>query len=194
MNDDGLVSGLQSGDEKSFRLIVEQHQRKVINICYRFVHNRAEAEDLAQETFIEVYRSIKHFRGQSSLSTWIHRIAVSKSLDFVRKQSRQKRGGKLRAFLGLNNSTSEIPAPELTRPDKVHEQQQQRDILRRALNTLPKNQQIAFVLSKYNGMSYQKIADTLKTSVSAVESLIFRAKKNLQKNLKSYYEGIERNT
>ena len=98
VTEEQLLADLRTGEPGAFRQLVELHQHNVINICYRFVHDKAEAEDLAQETFIEVHRSIGGFRGQSSIDTWIHRIAVSKSLDFVRKQGREKRGGKQRAL------------------------------------------------------------------------------------------------
>ena len=188
MKDEELLSALQDGRDDAFRQLVEIHRRKVINICFRFVHDEADAEDLAQETFVEVHRSIGSFRGQSSLSTWIHRIAVSKSLDFVRKHSRQKRGGKFRALLRLDDTAGEIPAPDKTRPDEVLEQQQRRQILGKALAKLPQKQHAAFVLSKYDGMSYQEVAETIGTTVAAVESLIHRAKMSLQKSLRSYYE------
>jgi len=188
MNDEQLVEGLVNGQAGAFRELVERHQHKLINICYRFVHNKSEAEDLAQETFLEVYRSIDRFRGQSSLSTWIYRIAVSKSLDFVRKQSREKRGGRLKALLRLDDSTIEIPAPSSTVPDRVMEQKERQRVLQSALARLPDKQHVAFVLSKYDGLSYQEIAETMKTSVSSVESLIHRAKNNLQKGLRRYYE------
>lgn len=188
MNDEQLVGKLRNGDPAAFRQLVTEHQHRVINICYRFVHDRAEAEDLAQETFIEIHRSIARFRSQSGLATWIHRIAVSKSLDFVRRQSRQKRGGKLRTLLRLDDAAIDIPASSAAEPDKMLEQRVRRRVLQQALAALPKNQHMAFVLSKYDGLSYQEIADTMGMSLSSVESLIHRAKRNLQKSLKNYYE------
>lgn len=188
MKDEQLLNALRDGQAGAFRELVELHQHRVINICYRFVHNKAEAEDLAQETFVEVHRSIGRFRGQSSLSTWIHRIAVSKSLDLVRKHSRLKHGGKLKALLRLDDNANEIPAPDSTRPDEMLEQQERRRVLNEALGTLPKKQHIAFILSKYDGLSHQEIADTMDTTISSVESLIHRAKKNLQQRLRGYYE------
>ncbi len=190
MTEAELLAGLRERQPVAFRLLVEEHQRKVISICYRFVHDRAEAEDLAQETFVEVHRSISGFRGQASLSTWIHQIAVSKSLDFVRKQNREKRGGKLSRLLRLDKEAVEVPSPASEQPDAQLEQKRRQRVLQQALDRLPKNQRIAFVLSKYDGMSYQEIAGVLKTSLSSVESLIHRARKNLQKSLNKYYEKL----
>ncbi len=192
MTDEQLLNELRAGQADAFRKLVELHQRKVINICYRFVHDQAEAEDLAQETFIEVHRSIRRFKGKSSLSTWIHSIAVSKSLDLIRHQSREKRGGKLRALLRLDDAASNIPAPDSAQPDEVLKQRERRQVLQQALAALPEKQHIAFVLSKYDGLTYQEIAETMGTTVSSVESLIHRAKSNLQKRLRTYYEGTFR--
>lgn len=188
MIDEQLLSELKNGQEDAFRKLVEGHQHNVINICYRFVNDKNEAEDLAQETFIEIHKSIGKFRGQSSLSTWIHRIAVTKSLDYVRKQQRQKRGGKLKMFLRIGEDAIDIPAPSSKQPDSIIEQNERRDILNAALSKLPKKQHVAFVLSKYDGLSNKEVAKTMKLSVSSVESLIHRAKSKLQQLLKVFYE------
>ncbi len=188
MTEKQVVEELRRGNRAVFRQLVESHQTKVLNICYRFVHSREEAEDLAQETFLEVHRSISGFRGGSSLGTWIHRIAVSKSLDFVRKQGRKKRRGLFGKPVSLDESTEQVPAPRSTVPDVQLEMRERRRVLQTALESLPERQRVAFVLSKYDGMSYQEIAQLLKTSLSSVESLIHRAKNNLQKKLRRYYE------
>ncbi|PWB74037.1 RNA polymerase subunit sigma-24 [candidate division GN15 bacterium] len=188
MNDDQLIQGLRDRQSGAFQEVVAAHQQRVINICYRFVQDRAEAEDLAQETFIEVYRSIDKFRGQADLSTWIYRIAVSKSLDFIRRMGREKRGGKLREAIASDRQVSEVPAPELAAPDRILKQRERRRVLQQALGALSENQRVAFVLSQYDGLSYQEIAGILKTSLGSVESLIHRARKNLQKVLRHYYE------
>lgn len=187
MDDDLLLRALLERQAGAFQQVVELHHERVINICYRFVHDKDEAEDLAQETFIEVYRSIAGFRGQSSLATWIYRIAVSKSLDHLRMQTRKKRGGTLRALLGLGKEVANIPAPASSEPDEILEQQTRRRVLQQALNSIPESQRIAFVLSKYDGLSYQEIANILRTTLPSVESLIHRAKKNLQRILRDHY-------
>lgn len=184
-SDDQLLDDLRNGAPGAFRRLVEEHQSKVINVCYRFVHEQADAEELAQETFVEVHRSLSGFRGRSSLSTWIYRIAVSKSLDFIRRQSRQKRGGVNRDV--EQSREEQLPSPDSDRPDVRLEQKERRRILREALERLPRKQCIAFVLCKYDGMSYGEIADLLGVSRSAVESLIHRARNNLRKILYNYY-------
>ena len=179
-------SGLTSKEE-SFRSLVAEHQEMVINTCYRFVFNREDAEDLAQDVFIEVFRSLEQFREEAKLSTWIYRIAVTKSLDHLRRLKRKKRFSSLKRVIGIEDPSSDIAAPHSDNPLEALAGNEQADILQNALWTLPDSQKTAFLLSKQEGFSNQEIADILKTSVSAVESLVHRAKKNLHDKLFAYY-------
>jgi RNA polymerase sigma-70 factor, ECF subfamily len=179
---------LQSGDEEAFRNLVENYKSRVLNSCYRFVHDKHDAEDLAQKVFMEVYRSIKYFKDASQLSTWIYRIAVNASLDFLRKKKRKKRFGYVLSLAGIKGETIEIPQPAALNPqnDLLHKERVQ--ILNQAIAALPENQQIAITLSKYEGLGNNEIAEIMALSISSVESLIYRAKKNLQTSLRDYYE------
>ena len=191
MSDTGnnsLLSELKSGRPAAFKKLVDLHQELVLNVCYRFVHNRQDAEDLAQDVFIEAHRSVSRFRGDAKLSTWIYRIAVSKSLDFIRKKNRKKRFGVMINLFGSDDQPLDLPAPAATHPDSAAEKNERLLILQRALNTLPENQRVAITLSKYEGLSQREVAAVLETTVSAVESLIHRAKQNLRKKLYRYYE------
>ncbi|MFZ4525814.1 MAG: RNA polymerase sigma factor [Chlorobium sp.] len=173
--------------EKLFRSIVADHQEMVVNTCYRFVFNREDAEDLAQDVFVEVFRSLDQFREESKLSTWIYRIAVTKSLDHLRHLKRKKRFSSLKRMIGITDPADDIAAPSHDNPPEALAQTERAKILLDALDTLPESQKTAFLLSKQEGYSNQEIADILKTSVSAVESLIHRAKKNLHDKLYVYY-------
>ena len=173
--------------EDDFSTIVAEHQDMVLNTCYRFVLNREDAEDIAQEVFLEAYRSLESFRQESKLSTWIYRIAVTKSLDHLRKKKRKKRFSSLKRVIGVNNPVEEITLPSQETPAEVFSGGERAEILQSALDSLPDNQKTAFLLSKYDGYSNQEIAEVLHTTVSAVESLVHRAKKNLQKKLEKYY-------
>ena len=84
MTDKDLVEKIQTGDHDSFKVMIENHQRLIFNTCKGFLHNEEDAQDVAQDVFIEAYRSIKKFRGDSKISTWLYRIAVNKSLNFIR--------------------------------------------------------------------------------------------------------------
>jgi RNA polymerase sigma-70 factor (ECF subfamily) len=188
MADNGIVKEIQRGNPETFQQLVDRFHHKVLNTCYGFVHQKEDAEDIAQEVFLEVYQSIANFREEAQLSTWIYRIAVTKSLDFLRKQKRQKRFGYIRNILGLDNQVEQVPAPQSANPQTTLENQERARILQQAVDSLAENQKIAITLHKYEGFSYQEIADVMGVSVSAVESLLHRAKNNLQKKLYSYYE------
>ena len=185
---ENLTEDLKKGDIKSFRILVDEHQKKVLNTCYRFVGNREDAEDLTQEVFIEVYKSISSFRGESQISTWIYRIAVTKSLDFIRKKKRKKRFAILKNTFSGDTVEEDIPDNQNLNPGSKIEEKDRIRILNEALESLPENQRAAFTLSKYDEMSYKEIAEILNTTVSSVESLIHRAKENLKKKLHHYYE------
>lgn len=187
-SEDELVDKLRSGDDDAFRVVVDAYQRVVLNTCFRIVNNRGTAEDLVQEVFVEIFRSIKNFRGDSKLSTWIYRIAVTKSLDHIKKMNRQKRITKLKSIFTDEGEELPIPATAKSNPETVFTDEDRRKILDWALNSLAENQRVAFTLSKYDEMSYKEIAEMMSTSISAVESLIHRAKSNLKKKLQRYYE------
>lgn len=177
-------------NENNFRQIVEAHKDRVYNTCYKFLRQREDAEDAAQETFIEIYRSLSTFRGEAQLSTWIHRIAVSKSLDIIRKRKRKKRLGSVKQLMGFNDMHTDSPLPEQLQPDQIMEESERRKLLYYTLDKLTENQRIALTLTQLQGFSYQETAEIMDTSVSSIESLIFRAKKNLKKKLCKEYNKI----
>jgi len=182
-----LIFLLQQGDESAFRQLVDAYEGMVYNTVLSIVQNEADADDVTQEVFVQVYQSVHTFKGDAKFSTWLYRVAVSKSLDHLKRKKRKKRF----AFVqGLFGSTGEAVAdpPDFNHPGIVLENKEQAGELFRALEQLPENQRVAFTLHKLEGVSYQKIAAILNTSLYAVESLMGRAKNNLKKLLKDYYE------
>ena len=173
--------------DELFKRLVAEHQEVVLNTCYRFVFNREDAEDLAQDVFVEVFRSLEQFREESKLSTWIYRIAVTKSLDHLRRLNRKKRFSSLKRMIGITDPTDNIAAPSRDNPAEAFAGNEQGRILQDALDSLPESQKTAFLLSKQEGYSNQEIADILKTSIPAIESLVHRAKKKLHDKLYAYY-------
>jgi RNA polymerase sigma-70 factor (ECF subfamily) len=184
-----LVEKIRFDKSGSFEGLVKLHQNQVLNTCFRFVNNRDDAEDLAQDVFMEVYNSIDSFRGEAKLSSWIYRIAVNKSLDFVRKQKRKKRFAFVLSLAGFGDEEKELQIHAPANPHSDLEQMERTQILNRAIDSLPENQKVAITLSKYEGFSNIEIAEIMGTSISAVDSLIHRAKNNLQKKLYKYFEN-----
>lgn len=183
MTEEQLLDKAKSGDSTAFNHLVTIHQKMVLNICYRFLLNKEDAEDIAQEVFIEVYHSIKQFKGDSKLSTWIYRIATTKSLDELKKQKRKKRISEFGKALGLESFTNKVIG--FDRPDKSIENKEGYQRLLAALDKLPENQRIALTLSKIEGYRNPEIAELMQISLTAVDSLIYRAKQNLKEILSS---------
>jgi RNA polymerase sigma-70 factor (ECF subfamily) len=190
MNDEAIIIGLADKDEKVFHELVKSFQKNVFHTCLGFVHNNEDAQDISQDVFIEIYRSVNKFRGDSKISTWVYRIAVNKSLNFLRKQKQVKNISSIEQLHSDAKIQGEQGIIKEPATDEHHfEKKELARILIKAIDSLPKNQRIAFTLSKYDDMQYAEIAVVMDMSLPAVESLIHRAKLNLQKKLFRYREG-----
>jgi len=187
MTDQQIVEQiLTQNHQKAFEELVNRYQPLVVKTCRGFVNSYADAEDLAQEVFIEVFQSLDSFRNESKLSTWLYRIAVNKSLNFVRKNKRASVMQSIENFFtGKGNGAEALQIEDNSSqtPEKNMIAKENRQILKSAINNLPDNQRIAFILSKYQDLSNKEIAEVMNVSLSSVESLLFRAKTNLQKQL-----------
>lgn len=182
MTEEELLLGLRNGEEPAFKELVILFQDKVFNTALGFLQHHTEAEDIAQEVFIQVYRSIGQFKGDSLLSTWIYRITVTKSLDHLRSKRRKKRFGFLSSLFGEDNKPIYEPE-DFNHPGVQQERKEDAALLFKMIGLLPENQRTAFILNKVEELSYREIAVILNTSESAVDSLLQRAKQNLRKKL-----------
>jgi RNA polymerase sigma-70 factor (ECF subfamily) len=183
-----IIKKLQEGDEKAFRQLVEKYQQLVVNTCFGLVHNTEDAEDIAQDVFIEVFLSIHKFRSDSKISTWLYRIAVNRSLNFIRDNKRRKWFRSVDETNAPDGKDAYKISGEPGSPDTDMENSQRTELLHEAIDSLPKNQRVAFTLNKYEDLSYKEISEVMQVSLSSVESLIHRAKKNLQKKLYTCYK------
>lgn len=182
MTESELIQGLRNGDESAFKYLVETYQDRVYNTALAIVQNAEDAEDVAQEVFIQVYRSIHSFKGESKLSTWLYRIATTRALDLLRSRKSKKRAGFIQRLFGEGNEPV-YEIPDFHHPGVALEKKENAAKLFRAIRQLPENQKIAFTLHKVEDLSYQEISAVMNTSVAAVESLMHRAKQNLRKIL-----------
>jgi len=195
MTEPELVDGLINQDKRAIQYLVDLYQKDVIKTAYYFVSNMEDAEDLSQEVFLEIFRSIARYKKHSSLSTWIYRIAVNKSLDHLRRQKRRNIFNQVKSFIQVSHDGTNAISKDPPTLDTYNEDNEKRKILDTAVNSLPENQKIAFILNKYEEMAYKEIAEIMNLSVSSVESLLHRAKLNLQKKLVNYFsEYIKTNT
>jgi RNA polymerase sigma factor (sigma-70 family) len=186
LNEQMLIQALQQGAQQAFNQLVEAYQHMVYNVALGIVQQQEEAEDIAQEVFIQVHQSIKDFKSEAKLSTWLYRITITKSLDWQRRKTRKKRFGIIQNLFGINNEVMH-EAPEFHHPGIVMENKEQAAVLFKAINLLPDNQKIAFTLNKVEGLSYQDVADVMHVTVASVEAYLHRAKENLRKQLTNYY-------
>ena len=187
MHDLDILNDLRNGRESAFRSLVERYQGLVLNCVFRFVREKETAQDLTQDVFLEVYRSLPAFRGEAQLSTWIYRIAVARSLNHLKAMKRKKRFAFVTSLFGDGPDHVEVTGGASEDPGAVLENKERARVLDAALNTIPESQRVAFTLSKVEGMSYQEIALVLNVSVSSVESLIHRARVRLRSELMEYY-------
>ncbi len=177
-----LIQGLRNGDEAAFKFLVDNYKDRVFNTAIGIVQNAEDAEDVAQEVFIQVFRSIHSFKAESKLSTWMYRITTTRSLDLLRSRKSKKRFGFLQRLFGDDNEPL-YEIPDFNHPGVAMDRKENASKLFKAINQLPENQKTAFTLHKLEDLSYQEISDIMQTSVPAIESLMHRAKQNLRKIL-----------
>lgn len=184
MEDKEIVQRILDGDHRAFEILVKKYQEIVFRTCIGLLHNSDDADDIAQEVFVEVFESLGFFRHEAKLSTWIYRIAVNKSLNHLKKIKKKNLFKSLEEIfqVGQKNDLSTSLADSA---DKDVEAEDQKKILEAALNKLPEKQKIAFILFRYDELSQKEIAQIMGLSVSAVESLVHRARKNLYKLLEN---------
>lgn len=175
---------LRQGHEPAFRWLVETYQQRVFRTALAIVANTEEAEDVAQEVFVEVFQTVGRFRGEAGLATWLYRLTTSRALKKERDRKRQKRFGFMTSLFGTSNDDKpDYDPPDFETPGTLLETDEQSRQISRAVASLAESQRVAFTLHYQEELSYQEIAAVLQTSVSAVESLLFRARQTLRKKL-----------
>ncbi len=181
MEEKNLIKNLKEGDENAFKFLVENYKGFIFNTSLPIIQNTEEADDLTQEVFIQVYKSINGFKGNSSLSTWIYRITVSKCFEYLRFKKRKKRFSQIINLFREDGTTIDIP--QFDHPGVQLEKKEDARLLFEAIESLNEEQKTAYILKNIQGLSYKKISKVMDKSTSSIESLIFRAKKNLKKYL-----------
>lgn len=180
-----IISGILNNDKEAFKRFIEQHQKFVINVCYKFVNNADDANDISQEVFIEVFRTINKFRSESKISTWLYRISVNRSINFLRDNKKYRETERYSVDPGI---ISKFSSGSDNTADAGYINNERKLILDKAIDSLPEKQKTVFILNKKEALSSKEISEILGLSVKSVESLIARAKTNLQKILIEYYK------
>jgi len=190
LNEWELIEQLKQGDQSAFKFIVDTWKDMVYNTALSIVQQEEDAEDVTQEVFVQVYQSIEGFKRESKFSTWLYRITLSKAMDHERRKKRKKRFAFVKSLFG-EGSEVVVDLPDFNHPGVSLDNKEKAAILFKAMESLPDNQRMAFVLNKVEGLSYQEISEVMETTVSAVESLLHRAKTNLRKELKTFYDQLK---
>ncbi len=184
-----MLAELKNGSEEAFRDLVDRYQDRVFNTSLGLLQNREDAEDIAQEVFLKVYQTVRSFRGDAALGTWIYRITVTTSLDLLRSRKRKKRFALVQSLFGTGEDEGAAEQSPFVHPGVALENKERAAVLFKAMESLPENQRVAFTLHKVEGLSYQEISGVLKTTIPAVESLMHRAKQTLRELLADYYKN-----
>ena len=190
VDEERMIQGLRDQRPIALKDFLEQYQERVYNTALSFVKDVSDAEELSQDVFLTVWNSISGFKGESSLSTWVYRITVSKSLDLIRSKQRKKRFSFLTSLTTIQNEIKHHPV-NWVHPGILQENKEKSAYLFRAIDQLPDSQKIAFTLSKLEQLSQKEIAEVMQIKEGAVESLLQRAKQNLKKYLEGIYDEIK---
>jgi len=185
-SDEALMARVARGGQDAFEVLLDRYKDAVITFCYAFVRNREASEDLAQETFLRVYRSAARYKPLAKFTTWLYRIAANLSINELKK-------GKLRKALSLDEPVG--PNPDGTRiverlagdgrqPLSEAEIHEAHDLVEKAIARLPEDQRSTIVLVEYHNLSYREIADILGVTVSAIKMRVKRARETLREMLR----------
>ncbi len=182
------MTRIAEGDGSAFEVLVQRHQSSILNLIYRCIGDREYAQDLAQEVFFKVWQAAKNYKPEAKFTTWIYRITINLCLNELKAARRRRWFHTLQTGGGSEAPSIEDLSDDSPSAEDLLLMQERNRRISDALQGLPSNQRLALILKRYDGLSYQEISQILGCSVSAVESLIVRAKKNLQKR----FAGLEK--
>ncbi len=179
----------------TFEEIYREYGDRVINLAYRMTEKEETARDLAQDVFIKVYENMDNFRGDSQVFTWIYRIATNHILNHLKKTQRHKWLNLMDKSIGDVIKEEQIEPTfwgktGFASPDQKMEKSEREKVVWSIVQKLPVKYRVPFVLHRYEGMSYNEIADTMELSLSAIETRIHRAKKEVMQKLEPWLEHL----
>jgi len=194
-----LMVRLKEGDQEAFAELVRTYERLVINFAFRYLGDRALAEDVAQETFLRVYRNRKKWRPEAKFRVWLLTIVTRLCLNELRSRLRERRVLRFRNECIDEDQDLEAVDPKVDPPEIAAAKRERAEMVRKAIDRLLANQRAAVLLQHFEGLSYEEVAAVLGTTVEAVRSLLVRARRNLRKALRplltpgeALSEGVER--
>ena len=188
IDEKALLERLRKGDASGFEEIVREHTGKLVGLAWRLVGTREDAEELAQEAFLRLHRSLPDFRGDSLIGTWLYRTTTRLAIDFLRRE-RIKR--KVFFFRQDNDSPDpvELASDSRQTPAEIFQTQEAMRSLRKSLQNLSSRQQVIFMLRHYEGLALKEIAEHLGLETGTVKAHLHRAVTQLRKDLVEFREG-----
>jgi RNA polymerase sigma-70 factor (ECF subfamily) len=184
--DDQLVAHARKGDVAAFTELARRHQKKIYQTVLWMTKNQQDADDLCQEAFLHAYKHLKSFKQRSSFYTWIYRIAVNLTLNFLKKKMKEKKRSAMpveECYQGNGSSTSTFS------PEESSLRKELRIKLKQAIDSLPDPYKMSFVLVVFQGMSHSQASEVMGCSESTISWRMFKARKMLQSKLLSYLGG-----
>ena len=179
-----MVEAVQAGDATAYRGLVEKYQGRIYSVIYGMVRNREDATDLTQETFVKAFKNIKGFRAEAKFYTWVYRIGMNLTIDFIRRRKRSPIAGADETIATRDADGGIDAAHTFHSPSKALERKQLYKAIMDALEQLPEAHKQVILLREVEGLSYREIADVLDIAEGTVMSRLFYARKKLQAMLK----------
>ncbi len=186
-----LIADLCEGDETALAPLVEKYKRMVYRLAMQITKNHTDADDVMQETFIKVYRSIRTFRKDAAFETWLYRIAVNEALNFVKRRERQRTSALETASESEYEATARYRAQIANDPHVHAEKAELRYHVTEAVNSLSLKHRTVVILHEFEGLTHAEIASILNCSEGTVRSRLHYARKKLRTLLKPYMDASD---
>lgn len=184
VSDHELVSRAQSGDDGAFTELMNRHYKGVLNFIYRFTNKAEGCEDLTQEVFLRVYRSLDRYEPDAKFSTWLYRIATNLCLTDLKKK-------KFNLSLDeIKENAGGVADSQSVNPYDIIKRKEIRNKVMEAISSLPEKERVAITLCKYEGFTYNEVAEVLNCSVGAVKTHVYRGRSKLVEKLKWYFSEV----
>lgn len=167
-----LIQSIIEGNQQDYGILIKKYQSNVFRTAMGLVHNKEDAEEITQDVFVKVYQSLSSFRGKAAFSTWLYRITVNTSLNYLLKKKRRGFWIGLSGLLQLPSKDKQV--------ETIITESSENDIVRKAIDNLSEKQRLAFIFTKYEELPQKKVAEIMNISEGAVEQLLLRAKTNLK--------------
>lgn len=173
----------KNGSETAFRHLVEENQKRIYNLAYRMMGNHEDAQDVAQEAFFKAWSALPNFKGDSSFSTWLYRLASNTAIDHIRKKKRQQEYSLTTDFPEDEEGTEWQVPDENPSPESSLLHKELGEVIGEGLGKLPEHYRLVLTMRELGGMSYQEIATTLDSDLGTVKSRIARGRTQLREFL-----------